>query len=120
MQKMREARALPCGIFKDKYGDCSNGGISSRFNEILLLNERGHIKVDLDNPPENLCVYVERELFGEEHDFIRPYAPKDSGNVGYMFGGTIIYTSDSRFQGKHPICLHDRQESYELYDMLSR
>ena len=117
---MRTARALPCDIFKSHYGDCSNGGISSRHSEILLLNERGFIDVDLDNPPDNLCVYVERNIFGEEHDYIKPYAPLNEGCVGYMFGGTIIYTSDSRFQGKHPICLHDRQETQAQYDILSR
>lgn len=117
---MREVRVLPVDIFKNSGRDWSNGGISSRYNEILLINEKGHIKVDLDNPPDNLCVYVKRTLFGEEHDYIEPYSPIESGCVGWMFGGTIAYTSDSRFQGKHPVNIHDRQETQELYDILSR
>lgn len=112
-------RALPVNIFEDKrIGNCSNHGISEDFCEILLLCDDGHIEVDLDNPPENLCVYVKRTLFGKEADYVRPYA--DPEGVGWMNGGSIVYTSDSRFPGNHPVCLHDRQESQEMYDILSR
>ena len=118
---MREVRSLPVYVFKNEGKDWSNGGITSRFNEILVLNDKGHVQVDLDNPPENLCVYVERELWlGEVFNYIEPYAPKEKGCVGWMYGGCIADTSDSRFQSDHPVRIHDRQETQELYDILSR
>ena len=111
-------RALSVSIFEDKsIGNCSNNGISARFREVLILNAEGNVKVDMDNPPENLCVYVERELFGERHDYIRPYA--DAVGAGWMFGGSLVYSCDSRF-GYMPMKLHDRQESWELNERLSR
>ena len=114
-----KARALPVSIFEDKrIGNCSNHGISERFREALLLCDEGFIDVDLDNPPGNLVVYVKRTLWGEEHDFVRPYAePK---GAGWMNGGSIIWTCDSRFPGNHPVCFHDRDETWEEYELLSR
>ena len=118
---MRKARALPVDIYKNKGRDFSNNGLSSKYNEILLLNGKGHIEVDLDNPPENLCVYKEEILFGDSvYSYIEPYAEKKEGSVGYMDGGCICDTSDSRFPCPHPVRLHDRQETVAEYEMYSR
>ena len=111
-------RALPVEIFKSSFGDCSNGGISSRYNKIMLVCDDGFIEIDENNPPENLCVYVKRTLFGEEHDYIRPYVEADG--VGWMSGGCICWSCDSRFPSNHPLQLHDRTESQKMYDELSR
>lgn len=117
----RIEKALPVHILKYKGQDWSNGGISSKFDEVLVLNPEGYVKIDLDDPPENLCIYVKRTLFGnEEHDYIQPYAPVKDGYLGYMDGGTVCDTCDSRFPGKHPLPLHDRQETQKHYDFLSR
>lgn len=111
------AKALSVNIFKHNAEDFSNHGISSRFDEILLLCDDGNIDIDLANPPANLCTFVKRDLWGEEHDYIRPYAePK---GAGWMNGGTICYSSDARFRGNHPLCLHDRDESWEIYNKLN-
>ena len=110
------AKAIPVSIYKDKHGDSSNYGISHYFDEILLLHDDGFINVDLDNPPANLCKIVRRQLWGEEHDYIEPYAP--AKGVGYMYGGTMCYSSDARFESNHPLCLHDRDESQKQYDMM--
>ena len=113
-------RALPLEIFKSHLGDCSNGGISSRYKEILLICPQGHVEVDENNPPENLCKLVERNIFGEVYKHVEPIA-KPNG-VGWMASGAIVYTCDSRFRdmSAYPLVLHDRCESQELYDMLSR
>jgi hypothetical protein len=37
-----------------------------------------------------------------------------------MFGGCFLWTSDGRFPSPHPIALHDRWESPELNEALSR
>ena len=39
---------------------------------------------------------------------------------GPMFGGAFIWSSDSRFPSRQPIPVHDRYETPERYDMLSR
>ena len=66
---MRKARALRVEIFESKrFGNCSNNGISSKYDSILLLCEDGPDEVDLDDPPEELCRLVRRTLFGREAD----------------------------------------------------
>ncbi len=118
------AKALKLEIYKHKGDDCSNGGISSKYNEILLLNDKGNYEVDLNNPPENLCVLEKRELWGEPHWFVRPYADCPEGHVGWMYGGCIVDTCDGRmespFMTSSPLHLHDRSESQKMYDALSR
>ena len=114
-------KALPCEIYKSKkLGDCSNGGISSRYNEVLLLCEEGFIDVDRDNPPDNLCKVVTRDLGFTVHTHIEPVA-KAKG-VGWMAGGTLVYSCDSRFHrmcGDYALSLHDRTETQKEYDMYS-
>lgn len=112
-------RALPISIYEDKsIGNCSNNGISSRFREVLLICDSGFINIDENNPPENLCKIVTRNIFGREHKHIEPVA-RPTG-VGWMAGGSICYTCDSRFRelSQYPLCLHDRQETQEQYDAM--
>ena len=114
-------RALPISIYEDKgIGNCSNNGISSRYKDVLLICEEGYVVIDENNLPENLVKLVTRNLFGKEYKHIEPVA-KPSG-AGWMAGGSLVYSCDSRFRemSEYPLSLHDRQESWELYDMLSR
>ena len=113
-------KALPIDVFKSNLGDCTNGGISSRYNELLLVCEEGYINIDENNPPENLVKIVTRNLFGKEYKHIEPVA-RPSG-VGWMAGGNIGYTCDGRFgkMSQYPLSIHDRQESQELYDSMFR
>lgn len=113
-------RALPISVYKDKkIGDCTNGGISSRYNELLLICEDGFITVDEENPPENLVQIVTRHLFGKEYKHIEPVA-RPTG-AGWMSGGNIAYTCDSRFSrlSEYPLSIHDRQESWEMYHSMN-
>lgn len=115
-------RALPINVYKHKGNDYSNYGITSRYDELLLICDDGYVKIDEENPPENLVKIVTRHLFGKDYKHIEPFAPKQSGCVGYMNGGTMAYSSDSRFSrlSEYPLCVHDRQETQECYDFLSR
>lgn len=109
-------RALPISVYRTaRLGDCTNGGITSRYDELLLVCEDGFIKVDEENLPENLVVLVTRHLFGEEYKHLEPYA-KPAG-LGWMYGGNIACTSDSRFPSQYPLKVHDRQETQEQYDL---
>ena len=116
-------RALTCEIFKSHFGDCSNGGISSKYNEVYLLCPQGNVEIDLDNPPENLVKLERRELWGEKHYYIRPYKDCPSNKVGYMMGGTFIYTCDSRFSEyceiHNAIQFNDRTETQRECNMYS-
>lgn len=112
-----KVRALSVDIFESKgIGNCSNHGISEKFRSILVECKDGNYTVDLDNPPENFCVIG--EIMG--HKFVRPYA--EPTGIGWMAGGALVYTCDSRFRriSEYPLSLHDRQETKAQYDMLSR
>ena len=112
-------KALRLSIYKDNgIGTCSNGGISEKYNDILLLCDEGYIDVNGDE--ENLCEIGSISFGGNTHYFVRPVA-KPNG-IGWMAGGSLVYTCDSRFRrmSEYPLCLHDRCESQEQYDALSR
>lgn len=114
-------KALPIEVFSNKtFRGCSNGGISERFDTLLLICEDGFIDVDESNPPENLVKVVTRSLYDGEYKHIEPY--KKATEIGYMAGGSYASSPDSRFSkiSKYPLSIHDRQESQELYDALSR
>lgn len=120
---MNKARALPVDVFRASRVDCTNGGISSVFNELLVLCDDGFREVDLDNPPRNLVKVVRREFAGRDTYHLEPIE-RPSG-AGWMMGGNYAATSDSRFSrlvgGMYgAVAIHDRQESWEQYDMLSR
>lgn len=116
-------RALPISVYKNRlYSGCSNGGITERFDELLLICPDGFIEVDENDPPENLVKVVKRRLFGNEiYYHIEPYHSTDKGCVGWMAGGSYAATSDSRFWrmvgGNHgAVSVHDRQESQAQYN----
>ena len=108
---------LPVYVYKNNcFGDCTNDGISSRFNTLLVYCPDGPIAFNSDKEtPLNFCVL--RERAGTLH--IVPAMITESGKVEarpfwYMNGGNIAGTSDSRFSdmcGKHyPLYIHDRRE----------
>jgi hypothetical protein len=113
-------KAISIYVYKSSLGDCTNGGISAKYKTILLEHPRGNYDVDIENPPENFCKIVTRNLWGKEYKHIEPYAK--APGVGWMYGGNIASCSDSRFSdlSQYPLCIHDRTESQEMYDMLSR
>ena len=114
-------KALPIEVFKSNCGDCSNGGITSKYTRLLLVCEEGYIEIDETNPPENLVKIVTRHLFGKEYKHIEPVASVSSKCVGWMAGGCIGYSCDSRFSrmSQYPLSIHDRQETQAQYDMFS-
>ena len=115
-------KALPIHVYKnDFYRGCSNGGISERFDKLLLIHEAGFIDIDENELPDNLVKLVVREVCGEVYKHIEPYAQTYPGCVGWMHGGAYAASSDSRFHdlSSYPLSIHDRQETQKVYDMLS-
>lgn len=114
-------KALPIYVYSNNaFKGTSNNGVSEKFDRLLLIHDEGFIQIDEDNLPENLVKIVTRNLSGGEYKHIEPY--RKASKIGYMFGGTYAGTSDSRFSkiAKYPLAVHDRQESQEEYDTLSR
>ena len=117
-------KALPVYVYRcAAFGDCTNGGVSSKYDRILVVCDDGFETVDENNPPETLCKVVRRHLFGRDVYHIEPY--KAAKGAGWMAGGNYAETSDSRFRALcgdmyGALAIHDRQESWEMYDLLSR
>lgn len=109
-------KALSVEVMKYKGKSCANGGISDKFNDVLLICDEGNIEVNGDEP--NLMELVKRNLWGEEHWFVRPVT-KCNG-VGWMSSGSFVWSCDSRFPYAYPLPMHDRTESQELYNQLSQ
>lgn len=108
-----KVNALRVGIFENKsIGNCSNNGISSRYDSILLVCADGNIELDADNLPENVCTVCYDDVCGKEYAYIEPVSDPNQGYRGWMFGGCLCYSSDSRFTeiSQYPLKLHDRQE----------
>lgn len=104
-------KGLTVYILKDKFGDSSNHGLSSRVTSCTLVGENvvKLFEVSEDCPPVTI---VKRDLFGKI--YLTAYPVKEDGTVdrNTCFGGTFIYSSDSRFSeiSKYPVPLHDRKE----------
>lgn len=111
---------LTAGIYKHGR-KCANGGISDRHDLVTVVNAEGPDDRPMPNAPP--VILVSRR----DGDCVAYPASKgengwevDGGQYRYMFGGTYIATSDSRFsdavQGKTggyfygAIPLHDRKE----------
>lgn len=96
-------------ILKPGYGDCSNGGITHRFDHVLIECEDGPI--EREEEPENALRLIERKT--PAGTFLQLF-PLDAEKKWYMFGGCFAYSSDSRFNrisGGAPLQIMDRYEN---------
>jgi len=129
---MAKVMALSVNVYEHKYeifpdNDCTNGGISSRHKTLYLLCEDQEkaqkepwywSKVDEND--ERLVKIVRSTSCGRPYVHAEPVNDPNKREIGYMFGGNFVYTNDSRFPEKYPIPLHDRSETWEEYDALSK
>ncbi len=116
-------KALSINVYRTNMTDSTNGGISSKYDTLLLICDEGYINIDENNIPENAVRMVQRTFLGREANYIEPIARPEPKHIGWMAGGNIAYSSDSRFSelsGGHPVNIHDRQETQEIYDLLTR
>lgn len=123
---------LPVDIFKFQGRSYSNGGASSKFDTLTLVNVPGPFEPREDSPAALLLpnyggtvrVVLAMPQDGNWVELKQPNA------AGPMFGGTYVATSDSRFSEAieailghgfyGAVKLHDRYESAELANHLSR
>lgn len=88
-------------IFRDHYGDCSNGGISSKYDSVKIWSEFD------ENAPENAVVLNSLEFGGKKWFH---FVPANKGKKHYMFGGCLLYSCNSLDGFDFPVKLHDRYE----------
>lgn len=95
-------------VFASKsIGDCSNNGVTSKYNELYLVNDNiCCIPRIVDVPEEQALVLKYR---GKDYLCAVPLEINKSGKHS-MFGGNFVYASDSRFPSNYPIPVHDRVE----------
>ena len=127
-------------VLKRGTGGASNGGVSSKVDDVTLVEcmgrpvdgpfeptpERPAVAIVPGNLPGTVkAVPVEQVVEGNR---VRGYRlAKPDGSLGPMMGGSFIHTSDARFAealgegaGARPVALHDRFETQAQYDALSR
>jgi hypothetical protein len=106
---------LRADIYRGPYGDCSGGGISSRVNQVTIIDPRieGPSEPSDDAPAVRL---VTRYFGGEPYHHLEPI-DKPEGMLGPMMGGTYVATPDSRLRRvvEGAIPLHDRFETADEY-----
>ena len=117
---------LAVSVLEDKkIGNCSLNGISARFSELYLVpNEL------FPNIPKIFNAHIDEQyveikvkhICDEPYYYVVKKYPSENEKkcAGPMFGGSFIYTSDSRFPLKYPVPLHDRYESWEMYESMSK
>lgn len=107
-------------IYRDSMGDCSNNGISSKYDKVVVVDKDlpEIFEPNNDMPAVKL---VRRFIGGSEYIHAEPLTWNESDDITGMFGGCYIMTSDSRFRkiSQYPIPLHDRSETQEMYNRLS-
>ena len=111
-----EMRGISARVYRSADGgDSSNGGITSRHTSLTLIGD----EINADHSPTEQCPAVKLMKNGS-YLFAQPLDPVPQGHVGYRFGGNFIHTSDSRFPTRYAIPVHDRFDSEEAADRLSR
>ncbi len=103
------AKGLLAGVYKDPYGDCTNCGLSSVCDNVVIVWDGGPRIHESDGDTPALKVV---KMGNNYKCLVLPYKP-DHGNVGWMFGGNFAWTSDDRFPNLYPIPIYDRQETPE-------
>lgn len=129
---------LIASIYRDSAADFSDGGVSSGYQRVCIVNIDGPFQPTANAypvmlVPGNLPGTVKIVEAVDSYDLgVEWEAKRISNRVGPMMGGTFIHTSDARFgravadliggspYGVGPVAFHDRWETPEQYDLLSR
>lgn len=93
-------------------GDCTNGGISSKHDNLVLV---GDGVAEIFEPRDGMPAIrlIKRKVMGMEFWIAAPLDAMTEGRAAgmpYMFGGNFLYCSDSRFPSDSPIKIFDRKE----------
>jgi hypothetical protein len=102
-------------IYRDALGtDFSNRGISSRVMEVTVIGEGIDPVFEATRERPAVRIVTNERFHGETVIHAEPVVPAGEPAPWYMFGGTFIFSSDSRFRraaGHYgAVPLHDRRE----------
>jgi hypothetical protein len=102
---------LRAEVFRWSLGDCTNSGLSSSANTVLVVT-KDEIP-NLSDEERKIAVTLEQRT--ADYFCLRPVDPPRKGMSGYMSGGNFVYTCDSRWSYltggiPYPLSLHDRTE----------
>lgn len=109
-----DSRFLPLNVYQFPLGNC--GGITDTLTKesIYIPCPDGHVTYEHINNKDLIFTVEQR---GPEYWCIKQ-VNQPKGLVGPMFGGNLAYSSDSRCRKVYFI--HDRFETQQQYDTLSR
>jgi hypothetical protein len=123
---------ISISIFRSDLGDCTNGGVTSParaqgkifvvFDEAIRM---GNFRLEECKDDDRIvCLKVVRRWAGTKNEYLHlePMFNRPEGQAGPMAGGNYGGCSDSRFSdlSRYPLPIHDRWDTWEQYDMLSR
>lgn len=124
---MGKINVITVFVYTPSYGDCTAEGVTSKNKSLYLFAEyvtRKEIEEFRQerNIDKSACLRVvkrENPIYGSYAEVV--YKEKEGA---WMSGGNFVYTSDSRYfevtNVRYPISVHDRCESWEQYDQMSR
>lgn len=108
-------KLLQLHVFRNQtIGDCSNGGVSSKVDDIFVVDPRGH---EMKVMPPLDRVFTAEDRGGGYMALIPVQRPE--GAVGPMFGGNLasaLYGAG----GAEVYRIHDRFETRDAYREMSR
>lgn len=123
-------KSLRVTIYRFSLGDCSNNGVSSRYNSMLAFDgdiEEIRQYVESHKIYIDSCLYLVKGEFpwaGIDDPYFIPLEYALSKPKGHVCMGGNYCCGDSRwhdwFGHSLPIRIHDRLESWEEYESLSR
>ena len=96
--------------------DCTNGGLSSKTRRVIIIGE-------FDEVPNDPILPLLRLKTRGDYRYLEPVKPVPKGHAGWMAGGNFAYSSDSRFSeevNEYPVAIHDRSDTWEDFEILSR
>ena len=107
---MKALAGLLVSVLRSNGCDCTNNGVTSRFDELVLVDPEipGIFAVKPERPALKL---VRRTICGRPYIHAVPVDASGEPVRGSMMGGNFVYTSDGRFPNAYPIPVHDRIES---------
>jgi hypothetical protein len=118
-------KTLPVQVYRTNYiGDCTNHGVTSTQDRLYLICDEGWFERPADDSSLLRLGKVHISgLDGKDYYHVKPVNdPRydDGEHVGPMMGGNFVWSCDSRFPADYPLPVHDRFETAEEYDRLSR
>lgn len=118
-------------IYRTDLGDCTNRGVTSPerakgkiFVVFDAAIQRGNYRLaECQGDDRFVCLQIVRRRFGARtYMHLEPMGARPEGSGGPMAGGNLGFTTDSRFRevSDYPLSIHDRFETPQLADYLSR